>query len=554
MTNKDQGSQVELPHEEKLRRIQMMMERTERIAQTGSWEWDAEADIVTWSNETYRFFGRDPADGIPNLAGQKELYTPEDTQRLFETVAKALADGQPYDIELCGIRPNGEKRYCHILGFPERNASGKIVRLAGSLQDITERKNAEKALREANENLERRVTERTQELVEARNLAEAANVAKSAFLANMSHEIRTPLNAISGMCFLVQRSGVTPQQAQYLEHANAASKHLLQIISDILDISRIEAGKFVFHEEPVDVRAIAENVIAMLLSEAQAKHLQLTVDIRDLPRGLVGDATRIRQALLNYASNAIKFSDNGLIAVRAQIESEDEQGVLLRFEVEDHGIGIPEQAIDRLFVPFEQVDNSMTRQYGGTGLGLAITRRLAELMGGCAGVSSEVGQGSTFWFTARLKHGIANPISAKPVSGDSNLEGRLQAALQGWRVLIVEDDPINQNVVKLLFETVGLAYDLADNGAVAVAKAAQTDYALILMDMQMPIMGGLEATHRIRQLPRGMDVPIVAMTANAFADDRDRCLSAGMNDFIAKPCEPAKLFQIMLKCLSCEPV
>ena len=229
MTNNDLGGKVELPHEEKLRRIQMMMERTERIAKTGSWEWDAEADIVTWSNETYRFFGRDPADGIPNLAGQKELYTPEDTQRLFDTVAKALADGLPYDIELCGIRPNGEKRYCHILGFPERNASGKIVRLAGSLQDITERKNAEKALREANENLERRVAERTQELVEARNLAEAANVAKSAFLANMSHEIRTPLNAISGMCYLVQRSGVTPPASavsgarQCRQHAPASN-------------------------------------------------------------------------------------------------------------------------------------------------------------------------------------------------------------------------------------------------------------------------------------------------------------------------------------------
>ena len=554
MTNKDQGGSLELPHEEKLRRIQMMMERTERIAKTGSWEWDAESDIVTWSNETYRFFGRDPADGIPNLAGQKELYTPEDTQRLFDTVAKAMADGQPYDIELCGMRPNGEKRYCHILGFPERNASGKIVRLAGSLQDITERKNAEKALREANESLERRVAERTQELVEARNLAEAANVAKSAFLANMSHEIRTPLNAISGMCYLVQRSGVTPQQAQYLEHANAASTHLLQIISDILDISRIEAGKFVFHEEPVDVQAIAENVITMLVSEAQAKHLQLTVDIRRLPSSLIGDATRIRQALLNYASNAIKFSDNGLITVRAQIETEDDQGVLLRFEVEDHGIGIPAEAIDRLFVPFEQVDNSMTRQYGGTGLGLAITRRLAELMGGSAGVCSEVGQGSTFWFTARLKHGVANALSSQPVSGDAGLERRLQASLQGRRVLIVEDDPINQNVVKLLLETIGLAYDLADNGAVAVAKAAQTDYALMLMDMQMPIMGGLEATCRIRQLPRGNGVPIVAMTANAFAEDRDRCLAAGMNEFIAKPCEPAKLFQIMLKCLSREPV
>ena len=672
MTKKDLDPSVEQPQvEEQLRRIQMMMERTEHIAQTGSWEWDAETDTVTWSKETYRFFGRDPEQGIPNLQGQIELYTPEDTQRLFDTVAKAMTDGRPYDIELCGVRPNGEKRYCHILGFPERNEQGKIVRLAGSLQDITDRKRAEEALRrsqsqyrllvdslpgaavllfdhehrfqvaggeeiskngfdknrveghtlaeafppdvvalfaplydkalagepsvfeqkyqdfyyqqqvvpvrndqgqivagmvishniterklaekalsEVNENLERRVSERTRELVEARNQAEAANVAKSAFLANMSHEIRTPLNAINGMCYLARHSGVTPQQAEYLDQATAAGAHLLSIISDILDLSRIESGKFVFDEAEVNVGQIAAEVMSMLAANAQSKRLQLVSDIQFMPHLLLGDVTRIKQALLNYVSNAIKFSDAGSITLRSRVQEEDNDGVLVRFEVQDQGIGIAAGAMARLFTPFEQADNSMTRQYGGTGLGLAITRRLAELMGGSTGVDSVLGQGSTFWFTARLKKGQASIKASQARQSGVSAEQVLKASFKGSRVLVVEDDPLNQKIVRMLLEGVGLIYDLAENGEVAVEMATHERYALILMDMQMPKMGGLEATRLIRASGMGQWVPIVAMTANAFSEDRERCLGAGMNDFISKPFELDRLFETMLKWLS----
>ncbi len=662
---------VELPQvEEKLRRIQIMMERTEKIAQTGSWEWDAIDDVVTWSKETYRFFGRDPALGIPNLEGQKELYTPEDTQRLFETVAKAMADGQPYDIELCGVRPNGEKRYCRILGFPERDESGRIVRLAGSLQDITDRKKAqedlrrsqhqyrllidsfpgaavllfdhefryqvvggeeiakngfdkhqvegrtlaeafpqdvvelfgplyakalaggatefehqyhdfcylqhvvpvrdergqivagmhlshnitdrklaEQALSEANESLEQRVAERTRELVEARNQAEAANVAKSAFLANMSHEIRTPLNAINGMCYLARRSGVTPQQAQYLDQANAASAHLLAIISDILDLSRIESGKLVFDEVEVDIGKLAAEVMGMLVDSARAKHLQLVNDIQFIPHRLTGDATRIKQAMLNYLSNAIKFSDQGCITLRSRVVEDWRDHTLVRLEVQDQGIGIPADALSRLFTPFEQADNSMTRQYGGTGLGLAITRRLAEMMGGSAGVESVQGQGSTFWFTVRLNKLDGGRVARALAQPAGQAEQALKAAANGQRVLVAEDDALNREVVRLLLEGAGLVYDLAENGVQAVEMAALQDYAMILMDVQMPKMGGIEATRIIRASDVRAQVPIIAMTANAFAEDRERCLAVGMNDFLSKPFELDKLYLTLLKWL-----
>lgn len=654
--------------EEQMRRIQMMMERTERIAQTGSWEWDAETDTVTWSKETYRFFGRDPALGIPNLAGQRELYTPEDTQRLHATVAKAMADGLPYDIELCGVRPSGEIRHCHILGFPERNAEGKIVRLAGSLQDITDRKRAQEALRrsqsqyrllidslpdaavllfdrdfrfqiaggeelgknsfdksslegrtlfetfppdvvdlfaplytkalageksvfehkykdfyyiqqivpvrddqgqivagmvishniterklaeqslsDAKQSLERRVAERTRELVEARNLAEAANVAKSAFLANMSHEIRTPLNAINGMCFLVRRSGVTPAQAEYLDHVDTAGAHLLAIISDILDLSRIEAGKFAFDEVTVDIPRIVKDVLSMVMDSARVKGLPIVEDVQPVSQRLLGDVTRIKQALLNYVTNAIKFSDKGCITLRTRIEDEREQDVMLHVEVHDEGRGIAEEVRTRLFTPFEQADNSMTRQYGGTGLGLAITRRLAELMGGSAGVDSVPGQGSTFWFKVRLKKSHEADTSDPLVQGHLQAAHHLAEAFKGGRVLIVEDDRLNQEVLRLSLDGVGVAYDLAESGDVALDMVARQAYALILMDMQMPKMGGIEATRCIRSTAAGARIPIIAMTANAFAEDREACLAVGMNDFISKPFRLDDLFATMLK-------
>lgn len=385
-------------------------------------------------------------------------------------------------------------------------------------------------------------------LSQAKLLAESANTTKSSFLANISHEIRTPLNAITGMMHLMRRGGVTPEQAERLGKMEAAGHHLLDIINAVLDLSKIEAGKFTLEETAVNIGNVAGNVASMLSEKAQAKKIKLQVESVTESYHLLGDPTRLQQALLNFASNAVKFTDRGSVVLRTSTQVEGCGTVLVRFEVEDTGIGISPDVIEKLFSSFEQADSSTTRKYGGTGLGLAITKKLAQLMGGDAGVFSTPGVGSTFWFIARLKQCEAtNQMHEEALPGSS--EAILKCDFLGRRILLVEDEPINCEVTLELLKDTKLTIDTAKDGIEALALAKQNEYALILMDMQMPRMDGLEATRQIRKLPNRKSLPIVAMTANAFTEDSERCFDAGMNDFISKPVDPDILFDMVLKWL-----
>jgi signal transduction histidine kinase/CheY-like chemotaxis protein len=448
------------------------------------------------------------------------------------------------------------------LGASLNEASVKLFSTEQQLiGDREQLRDAEQKVRALNAELEARVRYRTAELEAAnaalvltRDTAAAASRAKSTFLANMSHELRTPMNAIMGMTSLALRHAEAPKLKNQLEKIDQASKHLLGVINDILDISKIEAERLTLERVTFKLGEVLENLTSLIGQKVMDKGLKLRVDLSpEVARlTLLGDSLRIGQILLNFAGNAVKFTDQGSVTVRALMIQDNPNDVLLRWEVLDTGIGIAAEDQKRLFTAFEQADGSMTRKYGGTGLGLAISKRLVNMMGGEVGVDSQVGSGSTFWFTVRLGKApmVNDAVPPAPTFSQDSAETRLKSQFSGARILLAEDEPINQEVSRGLLEDVGLAVDLAEDGAIAVEMAKQTTYALILMDMQMPNLNGVDATRAIRTLPGYADTPILAMTANAFDEDRQVCLDAGMNDHIGKPVDPDKLFETLLEWLS----
>jgi PAS domain S-box-containing protein len=474
------------------------------------------------------------------------LQGPQTDAAVVARLGEAIGHGQSADEELVNYTKSGEPYWVQLQITAVHDEQGQITRFISVQVDTTERRQYVQEVLQQKAVLEERVQQRTAELVSAKEQAEAATVAKSAFIANVSHEIRTPLQAIIGFTHLFRNTNVDAQQRDYLDKMIKAANGLMGLINDVLDFSKIESGTNVLKHEPFNLQGLFANLQSIIGTLAAQKGLVFKLEYAEgAALELMGDPLRLEQILLNLANNAVKFTQRGSVTIRGDAEPAISGGVRLTFRVSDTGIGVDPEQSAHVFKAFFQADNSAKRTYGGAGLGLAIAQRLAHDMGGQIGFTSELGVGSQFWFTVEMD--VSTRALGVSVATDATLPPPvLGRALRGKRVLIAEDNEYNQQILAELLFAVGMRVTLASNGLHAIDALTHSDtFDVVIMDVQMPEMDGLEAVRRIRALPRFATLPIVAMTANASDQDREACLAAGMNDYQSKPIDPVRLYSTL---------
>jgi two-component system sensor histidine kinase/response regulator len=479
-----------------------------------------------------------------------KLASEKTSEEQFDLLWRQLHAGNAWKGEFSSFLPDGLRKFEFVRISPIRQEDGKITHFVSIQEDITEKKKLGRELDSHRHHLEELVDSRTKELGEAQKLAEAANLAKGQFIANMSHEIRTPMNGVLSMAYLALANATDVKQQEYLKKINSSGEHLLRIVDDILDFSKIEAGKMKMEKADFSIIELMTKVENLVHHEIKNRQLKLDIIIHeDVPKYLHGDSHRLSQILINYTNNAIKFTEKGSIKITTSKIFEDDDYCQIRIEVKDSGIGLNQDQQSKLFQSFEQADSSTTRKYGGTGLGLAICKEVANMMQGEVGVFSEVGKGSTFWCTARLELAKELPLMDYNINDLENSCTQLQklnSESKKVRVLLVDDNDFNQQIGLEFLEAAHCIVTLADNGKHAIDLLKIHPVDCILMDIQMPIMDGIEATKILRQMPEFEHLPIIAMTANAMGEDRLLCLSSGMNDFISKPFKPETLYKSIL--------